>query len=108
MITRYVTHISFKSRPTSNSCRTVLTMLLVLFVCHACKEPFEPNLPFDEKRFLVVEGYVNVGGGITTINLMRSTSLQENDQIIHESNASLTIEDDAGNQFALENTGNGV
>jgi hypothetical protein len=54
----------------------VLIALVVFCTLISCKDPFEPNIPFDETNFLVVEGYINVGGGITTIKLTRNLMIK--------------------------------
>jgi hypothetical protein len=74
----------------------------------SCKEPFEPQFPFEETNFLVVEGYINVGEGVTTIHLMRSTPLDSHNGVIPEKEAIVVIEDNADNEFVLTHAGDGV
>lgn len=52
-------------------------VLLIFIIAEGCKEPYEIETGLGQGGFLVVDGYINVGDGVTTINLSRTTPIDE-------------------------------
>lgn len=67
-----------------------------------CRDPFEIKSGYGEGGFLVVDGYINVGEGITSIKLSRTTPLSESVTLIRETGATVLIEDDEFSYLLLE------
>jgi len=76
-------------------------ILTLLSLATACRDPFDPDLPANQANLLVVEGYINTGGGITTIKLSRTTQLDEIQREVLETGAQLSIEQQNGESFNL-------
>ena len=76
--------------------RKSIYYIITLFVLIAvsCREPFDIQTGFGRGGFLVVDGYINVGEGITTIKLSRTTPIDVVAEQIQETGASVVIEDD--------------
>lgn len=56
--------------------KTYLTAILgVLFFAGGCREPFSPEINDMDQEILVVEGFIEVGGGPTTIRLSMASPL---------------------------------
>ncbi|HEY0054871.1 MAG TPA: DUF4249 domain-containing protein [Pedobacter sp.] len=62
----------------------------------ACKVPYEPVVENSEKNLLVVEGYINTGGGQTTIKLTRTLDVKVPPLPYEEVGATLRIEGQDG------------
>lgn len=58
-----------------------------------CKDPFEIETGYGQRGFLVVDGYINIGDGVTTIKLSRTTPIDEVPIQIPETGATVVIED---------------
>jgi hypothetical protein len=80
--------------------------LLLLIVVWSCKEKY--NSPYHSPAIgnLVVEGFINVGGGPTTFTLTRATSL-DSPAIIPQTGAQVSVESQGGASFLLSELGNG-
>lgn len=51
--------------------------ILGLGFTYGCREPFEPDISAFDQNVLVVEGYLEVGGGISTLRLSRTRPIYE-------------------------------
>jgi hypothetical protein len=76
-------------------------VLATLVFIYGCKEPFEPQIDFGETNFLVVEGYIDVGGGATRIKLTRTAQIGKKNTILVEKRAHVSIEDENGQTYNL-------
>lgn len=88
--------------------KRILFFLVIITLLAACRERFEAEQNFKPESILVVEGFINVGEGITRIKLSRVTPLNNTSQFVAETDAIVTIEDDAGLTYALQNKSGGV
>lgn len=72
------------------------TVLFFIFCCllSDCREPFELDTGYGSSGFLVVDGYINIGEGITTIKLTRTTAIEDEPTQTNEQGALVVIEDD--------------
>ncbi|MEO6720835.1 MAG: DUF4249 domain-containing protein [Ferruginibacter sp.] len=84
-----------------------LIILLVVLFAAGCKEKFISPAPPVSSGYLVMEGIVNDGGGITNIRLSRTTSLN-NGINKHEDQATVKIEgsDNSSISFSQNAPGN--
>lgn len=77
-------------------------------IVSSCRERFEAEGNFKNKSYLVVEGFINVGEGITRIKLSRVTGLNEPDELVSETDAHVFIEGEDGSVYNLQNLNNGI
>jgi hypothetical protein len=70
------------------------TTLFLIALAISCRDPYEIETGFGREGFLVVDGYINIGEGITTIKLSRSTPIDIPVTRITETGANIFIEDD--------------
>lgn len=68
-------------------------VLLLLFLVISCREPYEVGAALGEDGFLVVDGYINIGDGRTTIKLSRTTPIDVQAIQVPEISAQIFIED---------------
>ena len=66
----------------------------------SCTDPYEPEVVSSPKSFLVVDGFINLQG-VTTIRLSRTKNLGTAGTPPAETQAAVTIEDDAGTSHVL-------
>jgi len=78
-------------------------VIFLFFVSYAfsCREPFEVDTDGGEGSFLVVEGYINTGPGITTIKLSRTSPLNSQQGRTMETGAIVAVEDESSTQYVL-------
>lgn len=86
---------------------TFLLYFLVLFLCLACRKPFEHDAISDSPSLLVVEGVINPSGQ-SKIYLSRSLKLSEKTVAKAEKGAKLQIEGTNNAVFALTESQTGV
>ncbi len=80
--------------------------VLILIIFAACKDKFSPEVHFPPAGFLVVEGYINSGGGSTTITLTRAASV-DSIAVIPEPGAQVDVQSAAGASYLLTDQGGG-
>lgn len=86
--------------------RTVFIYLFILFAVIACKEIYESPVKATATGYLVVEGVINSGPGVTTITLSRTTSL-DNRTIQYETGAAVSIEGEDNTTRVLSSRSDG-
>lgn len=74
----------------------------------ACKEPFSPAVKMLPNNLLVVEGMINTGADSTFITLSRATVLEQKNGMLAENGASINIESDVSESYALKELGKGA
>jgi hypothetical protein len=74
---------------------------LLILIFGFCKDPFEADVKFKERNFLVVEGYINLGPGVTRIKLSRTGPLNEAEILRVETGATISIENSNNQLFQL-------
>ncbi len=74
-----------------------LTGLLLTF---GCLDPYTPPALQSNVNYLVVEGFLDIGG-TTTIQISRTALLSTHDPVVAEANATVFIEGENGNTYAL-------
>ena len=82
-------------------------MALVALCLPACKVPYDPPVKNPNASYLVVEGYINGDGGVSTIKLSRTRNITWGDTAayVNETNAVVAVQDDQNNVYPL-NSGN--
>lgn len=88
------------------NCNTIFVIVLGVGFS-SCIEPFNPSITAQNLNSLVVEGYINAGPGVTTVTLSKAQLLDQGSEINREKNASVWIENDAGDAFPLFEVENG-
>jgi hypothetical protein len=83
-----------------------LIVFAVLFI--TCKEAYNPPVTSSATGYLVVEGFINSGNGISTITLTRTTKLVDSVAKIYEDGAQVYIEDEGGANYPLNWRNNGT
>jgi hypothetical protein len=84
----------------------IVIVLSVLFA--SCKEEFEPSTIAGQRNLLVVEGFINTGGGTSVIKLTRTTDLKDAKKLVPEAGAVLGIEGENGSLLESVSGDNGV
>ena len=79
---------------------------LVMLVFSGCVEPYFPEVKESTSSLLVVNGFLNANGP-TTIQLLRTQSLNETGAPPAEEDATVIVESENGERFGLHQTGNG-
>jgi hypothetical protein len=80
--------------------RKLTILVWMIFLALACKKPFTPVLNQSTTRYLVIEGIIS-GNDSTFIRLSRTRNVDTLRTIIAESNALVSIENDASGSFPL-------
>ena len=81
--------------------------LLLLVALGGCQEKYVANVHLPATGFLVVEGFINVGAGSTTIRLTKATGL-DSIYINPESGAYVEVESQSGASYPLSQIAAGV
>lgn len=83
-------------------------IIIFLFICFSCKEPFTPEIASEETNFLVVEGYINIGEGVTTFRLSRTIKLNTSGGPVYETGALVSVEGEDNSKYFLAPHGDGI
>ena len=81
-------------------CLGILVICLGMFSV-GCKEPFEPEISSFDHNILVVEGYIEVGGGTSSITLGRTRPVYDSISLSPVTGAGVLIESEDGNSWQL-------
>ena len=84
----------------------IISLFTSIILASACKEPYNPPAIADAQSYLVVEGFINIGGE-TNIVLSRSTNLNDTSKIVPERRASVFIENEQNSRFMLQESSPG-
>ncbi len=84
-----------------------LCILAFMGLIGSCREPFYPQIPDSNKNLLVIEGFVNSGGGPTSIKLSRSANVYDRISFKPESGAQVWVEGENKLTRPLISTGGG-
>src|SRR4051812_9797221 len=76
-------------------------LIVVPILFFTCKEAYNPPVSSPVTGYLVVEGFINSGNGVSTITLTRTTKLDDSVAIIYENEAQVKIEDEGGATYPL-------
>ncbi|MEP6845468.1 MAG: DUF4249 domain-containing protein [Panacibacter sp.] len=87
--------------------KKLLHFLFIITTFPGCKEVYVPNISSPATGYLVVEGYINSGGGTSTITLTRTTKLIDSVFVLYENKAQISIESDNNESFPLAEGLNG-
>ncbi|WP_439481154.1 DUF4249 domain-containing protein [Cyclobacterium plantarum] len=80
----------------------------ILLLCNvACREPFFPEISDLDQNILVVEGYIEVGGGTTQISLSNSISLYGADSDAPGPRGEIMIQGEREGRWLLQSMGDG-
>ena len=87
---------------------TRYTFLAFILIVGNCVDPYNPPALESSERYLVVDGYINSGEGITTFKLSYTDNLNNYSTIPVVPTADVFIESKAGKSFKLNNAKKGV
>jgi hypothetical protein len=83
-------------------------LIVVAVLFFTCKESYNPPVASPATGYLVVEGLINSGNGVSTFTLTRTTKLVDSVAIIYEDGAQVNIEDENGVSYPLNESSNGT
>lgn len=81
--------------------RRLIFSAVAMTMGFACVDPFDPSVSASEINILVVEGYINSGGGVTKITLSKVSPIYLGNRVLHETNAEVRIESEDHETFLL-------
>ena len=82
--------------------RTPLIFLLSAVIFFSCKKEFTPTGALaGTDKFLVIDGFINAGNDSTFIKLSNTQKIDTLNKVAPVTGATLTVESDANNSFAL-------
>jgi hypothetical protein len=81
--------------------RTVKILTLSIGLLLSCVDPYNPPQGEQENSYLVVDGYVDLGQGSSTIVLSRTINLGEPNEIIPQTGAQVSIRFEDGASYNL-------
>jgi hypothetical protein len=79
-------------------------IILLFVVISGCREKYVPNVVEPVTGYLVVDGFINSGGGATVITLSRTTKLSNTALIAREAKALVRVEGKLNTSFVLTET----
>jgi Domain of unknown function (DUF4249) len=82
-------------------------VLLVIIILTGCKKPYLPPVISAPGSYLVVEGVINSGTDSTVIKLSQTVNLSNEVTTNPVQKATVTVESDQNNSYALNETANG-
>jgi hypothetical protein len=85
--------------------KTIRWLILLIFT-GACKDKYNAPVHIPSSGYLVVEGFINVGGGSTVFKLTRATGL-DSPKVLSEPGAQVNVESENGQTYPLTEQGNG-
>lgn len=80
---------------------------LMMLLFSSCVEPYFPEVLESPSSFLVVNGFLNANGR-TTIQLLRTQSINDTGTPPAEANATVVVESENGERYGLHETGYGT
>ncbi len=86
----------------------IAAMALLVLVVSGCKEPFDPPAVEAPGPYLVVEGVLNAGNGLTTIRISRTSPLDNTTQVVGETGANVRVEGRDNFTAQLNMTSSGI
>lgn len=81
---------------------------LVLLLVGSCVDPYKPPAISAPNKYLVVDGHLNGGTGITTLKLTRTQNLSDFSAPTPELKALLQVEGESGGVYPFVEAGSGV
>src|SRR5688572_5103201 len=89
--------------------KKLIGLISFCYLFMGCKEEYYPEIKPGQQSVLIVEGFLNSGGGTTTINLSRTVALYDTVVLRPELNAQLIVESKNGVLFQLnDDIGQGI
>ena len=85
-----------------------VSLLLMVILLYCCVEPFSPPEINSDEKYLVVDGFLNMGGDTTKIELRRTQNATEKASPVVELRAKLWIEGEKGEKFEFTDRGKGL
>jgi hypothetical protein len=91
-----------------NWIKTLMSILIFLVMIYGCREPYEPDIRNFDQEVLVVEGYIEVGGGKTSIKLSRTQPIYTDMPSFPVLMAEVVVFGGQEGSWQLNTEGNGV
>jgi hypothetical protein len=86
----------------------LISILCITVVVVDCVEPYDPPASASNPNFLVVDAFVDVNNGSASVKLTRTVPLASNELPAFENNAIVSLEDESGSIYQLNNTTSGT
>jgi hypothetical protein len=77
-------------------------LFLIILLIISCKESYNPIVTSNNSNLLVVEGFINSGADSTIVKLSRTVTIANKTTLNPESGATLVVESNANETFALK------
>lgn len=84
------------------SWQNIFLCLFLALTGGSCVEPYEPPVLLENHNYLVIEGFLDSGGGSSTLRLSRTTGLTEINLFQPETQATVSIESEKGTIYYLQ------
>ncbi|RYZ98237.1 MAG: DUF4249 domain-containing protein [Sphingobacteriaceae bacterium] len=88
--------------------RYIFLAVLAGMILYSCKKAYMPADVAENANLLVVEGVINAGGDSTIIKLSRTIKLTGGTGINAQAGAQVTVEEENGGSFSLQEKPNGL
>jgi hypothetical protein len=82
--------------------------LFTSLIVYSCIEPFSPPEVNNPESFLVVDGFLNVGGDTSKISLRNTQNTNDESNPLPESGAKIAVESENGESYNFEQTAAGL
>lgn len=86
----------------------ILAVFALMTFIYGCIEPFSPPEVNSDERYLVVDGFLNVGNDTSKIELRHSQNTNETAAMIAETGAKLSVSGEKGEKYDFVETKNGM
>lgn len=86
----------------------IISLLSPWLLFYGCVEPFSPPEVNSDEGYLVVDGFLNMGGDTSTIVLSHTQSASVNTSVMTEPGAKIIVEEEKGENFPFTEKGNGT
>ncbi|MCE7067863.1 DUF4249 domain-containing protein [Dyadobacter sp. CY326] len=87
---------------------SALLLMMLVLVIYSCIEPFNPPEVNNPESFLVVDGFLNVGGDTSKIILRNTQNTNDEVKPLNEGGAKLVAEAESGETYNFEELDNGI
>ena len=87
---------------------TILAVCALMSFMYGCIEPFSPPEVNSDERYLVVDGFLNVGNDTSKIELRHTQNTNESSAFFPETGAKLSVSGQTGEKYDFIETKNGM
>ncbi|MBE9465298.1 DUF4249 domain-containing protein [Dyadobacter subterraneus] len=88
-------------------CVLAIGFIASLLLLYSCVEPFSPPEVNSDAKYLVIDGFLNMGSDTSRINLSHTQSSTATEAVLNEVGAIITAEEEKGQTYNFVEEGNG-